>query len=170
MSQAVIDTYKSGLIMVIYPNSLGFAFAVMKDAISVEVTQIVHEKKKPIDNTQLIEKLRRKLAFYEPERLVIPDCKGWDRSKRVDAFIKLIINLASKRKIPFHTYTRDSIRFTFNQFNAHTKHEIAKVISENIPFMKTKLYEKRKCYDSEPYHAGLFDAVSLGVAHFYMTD
>ena len=170
MSQVANDIYKTGLMMVIYPNALGFAYAIMKDALSVEVTQIVHEKKKPIENERLIEKLRRKIAFYEPDKIVIPNYKGWDRSKRVDAFIKLVIEFASKRGIPFFTYTRDSIRFTFNQFNAHTKHEIAQVIARNIPYMKTKLYTRRRCYDPEPYHAGMFDAVSLGVTHFYMTD
>lgn len=59
-----------------------------------------------------------------------------------------------------------TIYFVFSNFNAHTKHEIAKVISENVEYMKEWEIEKRKCFEGESHIAGAFDAVSLGITHF----
>lgn len=162
--------YRSGLILVMYPNALGFGFAIMKDAVTVETAQVVAIKPRPVSNAKALERIREKVAYYEPEAIVIEDYRKSKKSTRVSKLLKAIMDLAKERNIDVHTYSRTDIRFVFSNFNAHTKYEIAKVVSENVPYMKDRLVEKRKCFESEAYPMGAFDAVSLGITHFYMID
>lgn len=162
--------YRSGLIMTLYPNALGFGFAIMKDAVTVETAQVVAIKPRPISNAKALERIREKVAYYEPDTIVIENYQKAKKSTRVSKLLKAIMDFAKDRNIDMHTYSRTDIRFVFSNFNAHTKYEIAKVVSENVPYMKDRLVEKRKCFESEAYPMGAFDAVSLGITHFYMID
>jgi len=170
MSQQTKVEYDTGLIMAIFPNALGFGYAVMKDALTVEATESVAIKPRPISNIDVLERIRQKIAYYEPSTLVIEDHTKSRKSKRVSKLLKKLIEFAEERSITIYTYSRQDIRFAFSNFNAHTKHEIAQTIAEHIPRMKQKLMHKRKCYEGEAYMAGSFDAVSLGITHFYMID
>jgi Holliday junction resolvasome RuvABC endonuclease subunit len=170
MPQKPKKRYQSGLIMTLYPNALGFGFAIMKDAVTVEMAQVVAVKPRPISNAKALERIREKVAYYEPDTIVIEDYQKAKKSARVSKLLKAIADFAKQRNINFYTYSRTDIRFAFSNFNAHTKHEIAKVISENVPYMKDRQIEKRKCFESEAYPMGAFDAVSLGITHFYMID
>ena len=169
MSQ-VTRSHKSGLTMALFPNALGFGFAIMKDALTVEIAQTVAIKPRPISNIKALDKIREKVAYYEPDTIVIEDYVESRKSKRISKLLEEISHFCKERNIGFYTYSRKDIRFVFSNFNAHTKHEIAKVISENINSMKDRLVEKRKCYEGEAYVTGAFDAVSLGITHFYMTN
>jgi hypothetical protein len=169
MSQET-KTYKTGLTMAIFPNALGFGFAIMKDALTVEIAQVIAVKPRPISNAKVFEKIREKIAYYEPDTIIIEDYQKSRKSKRIVKLLKELTNFAKERAISFYAYSRKDIRFVFSNFNAHTKYEIAKVISENVESMKNRLIEKRKCYEGEAYVTGAFDAVSLGITHFYMTD
>jgi hypothetical protein len=44
------------------------------------------------------------------------------------------------------------------------------VIAENIPSLKPKLPEKRKSHEAESYAISIFDAISLGITHFYQSE
>ncbi|MCI2230317.1 hypothetical protein MC378_14150 [Polaribacter sp. MSW13] len=169
MSQE-IKSHKSGLTMALFPNALGFGFAIMKDALTVEIAQTVAIKPRPISNAKVMKKIREKIAYYEPDTIVIEDYQKSRKSKRISKLLKELTQFCKERNINFYTYSRKDIRFVFSNFNAHTKYEIAKAISENIDSMKDRLVEKRKCYEGEAYVTGSFDAVSLGITHFYMTD
>lgn len=169
MSQAT-KTYKTGLKMALFPNGLGFGFAIMKDALTVEIAQSVAVKPRPISNAKVLKKIREKIAYYEPDTIVIEDYQKSRKSKRVSKLLKEITKFCEERSITVHKYSRKDIRFVFSNFNAHTKHEISKVISENVAYMKRWEIEKRKCYEGESHIAGAFDAVSIGVTYFYMTD
>ncbi|MCI5051044.1 MAG: hypothetical protein MRY57_01945 [Candidatus Pacebacteria bacterium] len=169
MSQAP-KTYKTGLTMALFPNGLGFGYTIMKNAITVEIAQSVAVKPRPISNTKVLTKIREKVAYYEPDTIVIEDYQNSRKSKRVSKLLKEIVKFCEERNITLHKYSRKDIRFVFSNFNAHTKHEIAKVISENVAYMKDWEIEKRKCFEGESHITGAFDAVSLGITHFYMTD
>lgn len=161
--------YPSGLTMAIFPNAIGFGYAVMKDAITVEDAQVVAIKQRPIDNQLVLNKVREKIAYFEPETIVVENTNQSKKSKRVSKLIQGIIDFAEERGVEVATYSRDDIRFVFSNFNAHSKHEIAKVIAENVDLMKHRLMKKRRCFEGEAYATGSFDAVSLGVTHFYIS-
>lgn len=165
-----IKKYQSGLIMAIYPNSLGFGLAVMKNAIELEIAQVVSVKPRPISNEKIMDRIREKIAYYEPDTIVIKDCDSQLGSKRTIKLKKKLVDFLKGRGINHVLYSRADIRFAFSNFNAHTKHEIATTIAKHLPQMEKLLMNKRKCYEGEAYTTGAFDAVSLGITHFYMID
>ena len=143
--------YKTGLTMALFPNALGFGFTIMKDALTVEIAQTVAVKPRPVSNAKAMKKIREKVAYYEPDTIVIEDYQKSKKSKRVSKLLKEISEFCKERNIDFYTYSRKDIRFVFSNFNAHTKYEIAKAISKNVDSMKDRLIEKRKCYEGEAY-------------------
>lgn len=159
---------KEQMILSIYPNSIGFGYAVMNNALSVLNSKVVQIK--PVSNTLAIKRVREIIDYYEPKIVVIEDYKGIGsrKSKRIQKMIDSIFRYASKKKVEICKYSRANIRYVFSSFNAHTKYEIACVIAENIKTMEYKLMKPRKTSESEKYMAGAFDAVSLGITHFYM--
>lgn len=159
---------KDEIILSIYPNSIGFGYAVMSSALTVLNSQVVQVK--PVSNVQAMKRIREIINYYEPKVVVIEDYKGIGsrKSKRIQKMIDTISRYAHTKYLKTYSYSRSDIRYVFSSFNAHTKYEIACVIAENVKNMEHKLMKKRKTSESEKYMAGAFDAVSLGVTHFYM--
>ncbi|QHI38058.1 hypothetical protein IMCC3317_34420 [Kordia antarctica] len=168
MSQ--ISNYTTGLTIAIFPNGIGFGYAVMKDALSVEMANVVAIKPRPVLNDKTLEKIREKIAYYEPSTMVIEDPIKASKSKRVAKLLKQLTVLAKERNIKVYTYTRSDIRFVFSNFKAHTKHEIAQVITKQVPYMKNRMMEKRRCFEGEAFITGAFDSIALGITHFYLID
>jgi len=57
-----------------------------------------------------------------------------------------------------------------NVILAHTKHEIAQIINKQVPYMRDRMIQKRRCFEGEAFITGAFDSISLGITHFYMID
>jgi mitochondrial fission protein ELM1 len=74
---------------------------------------------------------------------------------------------AEKKSLLINKYSRNDIRFVFSSFNAHSKHEIAKVITENIKNLPVVLPNKRKSHQPKHYSMSIFDAIALGTTHYY---
>ncbi|NVK52501.1 MAG: hypothetical protein HWD85_06165 [Flavobacteriaceae bacterium] len=164
------EQHKKEIILSIYPNSIGFGYAIMSNALTVLNSQVVQVR--PISNTQALQRMKEIIDYYEPKIVVIEDYRGIGsrKSKRIVKMIDAISRYATKTHLATCKYSRADIRYVFSNFNAHTKYEIACVIAENISSMKHKLMKPRKTSESEKYMTGAFDAVSLGITHFYMNN
>jgi Holliday junction resolvasome RuvABC endonuclease subunit len=162
---------KKSAILSIYPNFRGFGYAIMEEALKVLDAQVISTIR-PVSNQGTLARIRNLIDYYEPSIVVLEDYNGISsrKSMRIKKVIDTIIKYAGKKELNIEMYSRANIRIVFSSFNAHTKHEIATVISENIPVMKTKLMDKRKPDETEKYTAGAFDAVSLGITHFYLKE
>ncbi len=160
--------YQTGLTMAIFPNAMGFGYAVMKNALSLEAEGMIREKKRPISNPEVLAKIREKIAYYQPDVLVVEKVKDNCKSKRIASLLQKVIDYAEENHISIHTYSREDIRFVFSNFNAYTKFEIAQKIRENIPTLKYKPIHKRKPYESEHVNMAIFDAISLVITYFYV--
>lgn len=159
---------KEQIILSLYPNSIGFGFAVMSSALTVLNSQVVQVR--PISNVSAMKRIRKIIDYYEPKIVIIEDYNGIGsrKSKRIQKMIDTISRYAQTKRLKTYSYARSHIRYVFSNFNAHTKYEIACVIAENVKNMGYKLMKPRELGESEKYMAGAFDAVSLGVTHFYM--
>ncbi len=159
---------KDEIILSIFPNAIGFGYAVMSSALTVLNSQVVQVK--PVSNRLAMKRIREIINYYEPKIIVVEDYNGIGsrKSKRIQKMIDTISRYAHTKQLKTFAYARSHIRYVFSSFNAHTKHEIACVIAENVKNMEHKLMKPRKTCESEKYMAGAFDAVSLGVTHFYM--
>ncbi|MFV0571727.1 MAG: hypothetical protein ACK5M1_04740 [Xanthomarina gelatinilytica] len=159
---------RDNVALCLYPNSIGFGYAVLSNALTVLNSQVVQVR--PVSNKQAMKRIREIIDYYEPKVVVVEDYNGIGsrKSKRIQRMIDAIARYATKKHLKVHTYSRADIRYVFSSFNAHTKHEIACVIAENVKSMEYKLMKPRKASESEKYMVGAFDAVSLGITHFYM--
>ena len=114
----------------------------------------------------------KELVDSYPSSVVIledPSGYGSRKSKRIKKIISLIENYAQQVNLPIYKYSRNDMRFVFSSFKAHSKYEIAKVITENINILPVKLPEKRKSHEPEHYSMSIFDAISLAITHYYQT-
>ena len=66
--------------------------------------------------------------------------------------------------------SREHIQNVFEQFGKTTKYGIAVAIVEWFPKLKPQLPRPWKLGHSEQHHQGMFDAISLGITHYYLRD
>lgn len=167
-----IDKNTSKVVLAVFANGRGFGLAVMKDALTVIDAYNVTIRKYPISNKQVLERIKEKISYYLPSVVVLEEPKGYGsrKSKRVQELIQKIASFTQSKGLEVHQYSRNDIRFVFSAFNAHSKYEIATIISDNIPELKAKLPEKRKSHEAESYAISIFDAVSLAITHYYKSE
>lgn len=160
---------RSKVVMAIFAHSRGFSIAILENALTVLNAYNVVIHKYPIRNANILEKVKEKINFYLPEVVILEDSRGYGsrKGKRVKRVINLIENYAISENIAVSKYSRNDIRFVFSAFQAHSKYEIAKVITENVENLPLNLPEKRKSHEPEHYSMSIYDAISLGITHFY---
>lgn len=161
---------KEKFVLAFFPNPLGFGFAFMQNALNLKDYQMV--KLRPVNNKATIKRIKEYIEYYEPDIVVVEDYLGKQsrKSQRIQKLIDCIIACAKDKNIEVRQYAREQIRFVFSEFKAKTKYEISKVITENIPELKKLIKPQRKLWESEPYAQGIFDAVSLGITHYFLTE
>ncbi len=156
-------------ILSVYPNSKGYAYVLM------EGPTIVIEKKmvsiSPVDNHRILKDITDLLKNYIPDALILEDtsCKFSRKGGRGKQLLRSLSLSAKHQGIPVYSYAREDIRLVFEIWRAKSKYEIAEVIAKNIKNFEMLLYPKPKYPDSQKYLTALFDAVSLGITHYYKT-
>jgi Holliday junction resolvasome RuvABC endonuclease subunit len=156
-------------VLAIYPNSKGYAFALMKGPLEIIDKKMVSVS--PVDNTQIISEVKTLMKKLSPDVLVLenPNCKYSRKGPRAAQLLRSIALNAKAQKINVFNYSREDVRFVFEIWKAQTKYEIAEVIAKNIKSFRILLYPKPKYPDTQKYITALFDAVSLGITHYYKT-
>lgn len=159
------------MVLAIFVHARGFSIAIMENALTVINAYNVVIHRYPIRNKDVMKRIKEKIDFYLPEIVILEDAKGYGskKSKRVKKNITLIENYAQSINLSVRKYSRNDIRFVFNTFNAHSKYEIAKVIAENIKQLPISLPKKRESHEPEHYSINIFDAISLGITHYYQS-
>ena len=158
---------KETFVLAFFPNSRGFGYAFMQNAITLKDYQIVTSN--PISNKKLLKKIYGYIEYYAPDIVVLENTNGRQsrKGKRNEILIKSISKYAKAKNIKTVFYSREEIKFVFSQFEAKTKYEISKTISNSIPELKKLIKPKKKLWEAEPYSQGIFDAVSLGITHYF---
>ena len=162
-------TYESlGQMLAIYPNVKGFGYAYFDDE---------HEPKyygmsvaKTPENANYLKRIIAMIQTYQPTTILLPtpDGKYNRKRKRIQELLSDIILYAKKNDMQVRTYSREQIRFVFEQFDANSKLEIAEKICVWMPELEKYKPVHRKSYMPEDYYQGLFDAISLATTHSYM--
>lgn len=162
-------TTKTKVVLAIFAHSRGFAIAIFENALTILNAYNVVIHSYPIQNTKVLNKLKEKIDFYRPDVVVLEDPNGYGtrKSKRIAKLIQRIEKHTTASSLKVAKYSRNDIRFVFSSFNASSKYEIAKVITENIPNLPISLPHKRKSHEPEHYAMKIFDAISLGITHYY---
>jgi len=156
-------------VLAVYPNAKGYAFALMQGPLVILEKKMVGMS--PVENTKVINEVRDLIREYKPQALIIENekCKYSRKRERAKQLLRMLSSMAKKETCEVFSYTREDIRLVFEIWKAMTKYEIAEVIARNLKSFRILLYPKPRYPDSQKYITALFDAVSLGITHYYKT-
>lgn len=157
-------------IIAIYPNTRGFAYAVMDSALDLIEMHLISPKQ--FEFNKIMDLIKEVVSLYGPALVLLEDCNSQHCRKgaRTKQLIRNIAAWTKRKDIPFELYSREQIRDVFVRWNAYSKYEIAEVLSRNIEKLKPLLFDKPKYPDREPNNEALFSAVSMGVTHYFLDD
>lgn len=157
-------------VLAFYPTTHGYAF-VLSEGPDAPFDWGVREIRGDDKNSATVEALKKLIATYHPEAIVIEDAAHGPcrRASRIKNLYKRIEHVAAAEGIEVHRYTRADVREVFEETGAITKHELAVAIAEMIPAFAHRLPRKRKIWMSEDPRQSLFDAAALGLTHFDRT-
>ena len=85
-------------VLAIYPNSTGFGYAVMEDALTPLEAEVVRIN--PICNTKALKRIKEKIDFFEPSIIVLEDPEGKFsvKSLRVKKLIRSVLQHAKQKE------------------------------------------------------------------------
>lgn len=158
------------IVLALYPNSEGIAYAFFYEPGGLIDADIIRIK--PFNNDRLLKTVEKTINYYSATVVVLenPSSSISRKGTRACELIAKIEELAKRKTIPVFRYSREQIRFVFEQFKAITKYEIAEALAELNPQIKNKLPGQRKPWMDEDSQIGLFDALSLAYTHYYLKE
>lgn len=106
-------------------------------------------------------KLLALLEEFNPSAIVIRK----PEMRRKTTMLSTIKRQADSRNIPVRFISRRDVNRAFVGFESN-KYEVASALAKQFPALASKLPPKRKCWQSEDYRMGIFDAAAVGVAYF----
>ncbi len=156
-------------ILALFPTAYGVGYALFHTPKKLVDCGLGHIR--PVNSQKSLERVRQYLSFYEPDIVLV---RGFEKKiaksyKRTQKLIQAISEIAEQKGLKMHTYTRTQIKEVFTQFGKNSKYEISQKIIEWYPHTKEYEYSKRKRWMAENHFAGVFDAISLGIVHYYLT-
>jgi hypothetical protein len=110
------------------------------------------------------EKFLTVLDKFTPSAVVIRERETARKTKKTK-ILATIERQVHSRRIPVRFITRRDVNRAFVGFEAN-KYEVASALAEQFPALASRLPPKRKCWQSEDYRMGIFDAAAVGVAYF----
>ena len=109
-------------------------------------------------------KLLTLLDKFAPSAVVIRKRVTRGNSKKPE-LLSIIERQVRSRRIPLTFITPRDVNRAFVGFESN-KYEVASVLAKQFPALASRLPPKRKCWQSEDYRMGIFDAAAVGVAYF----
>lgn len=161
-------TTKTPVLFCIYPNNRGFGYVLIEDPQKLIDYGIVTIR--PLCNGRILQRIEKMLKYYKAHLVITQEynCPHARYGKRNKKLIDGIVELAQRNNLEVHRYTRIQIRDVFEQFDARTKHEVSQTIAKWLPEIAYRAPKMRKTWQPEDYNMGLFDALSLAYAHYYL--
>ncbi|MBK8296862.1 MAG: hypothetical protein IPK91_06200 [Saprospiraceae bacterium] len=159
---------KSKIVYAIYPNANGFGFVYMSGPRKLIDYGIV--RMNPICNFRLLDKIKDSITYFKPMVLILldPEGKSSRTGNRIRSLISRITAFAKNENLHVAHISRDEIRDVFENFGVTSKFEISQWLLTEFKELETRRPKKRKLWTSEDRNTGLFDALSLAMAWFYM--
>lgn len=158
------------LILVLYPNTRGFAFVVFEGPFAPVDWSVVDVRDRD-KNRRCLQRIESVLAEFSPAAVVLqhmarPEARRAQRVRQLNADIEA---LAEAQALPVFKYSRESVLRTFARHGHFTRRHIAGLIVKHIPAFERLLPPPRKIWKSEDARMALFDATALAWL-FYQID
>lgn len=157
-------------ILALFPNARGIGYVALSNPKTLVDFGIATVR--PLCNKQLIQRVTQLIDYTKPTVITVQDPAGLHTrtGKRTQRLIRRIHALAKERNLNVHQYSREEIREVFEQFSARTKYEISQVLAKWHPQLKPHAPDERKLWAREDYWQGMFDALSLALTHYFLSD
>ena len=164
----MITRRRYDLVLAIYPQSRGFAFALFESWLS-PVDWGIHEARGPRKNAQCLARINSLLELHMPDVIVLQDMSnpGTRRVPRIQELNRRIAELAHLRGIVVHKYSRARVLDHFMERGGTTKQKIAETIAKQVPAFSLYVPPERKPWMSEDPRMGIFDAAALAWMYFH---
>jgi hypothetical protein len=104
------------------------------------------------------------LDEFRPSAVVIRE-RLTGRTAKQTRMLMIVERRARSRRILVRRISRRTVNRAFVGFERN-KHEVASALARKFPALASRLPPRRKCWQSEDYRMGIFDAAALGVAYF----
>ena len=147
-------------------TSRGLGYAVLEGGRSL--VESSHTSVRNADkNKQCMAKVKKLVAFYRPDMLVLPDVAAGKsrRSARIKRLHREVVNSAAKGKLQFESISEKQLRSLLLGNPNGTKQVIAETLAKRFPDeLALRLPPKRRPWDSADSRMDVFDAVALAMA------
>jgi len=155
-------------VLALYPSPQGIAFVLFEDSLSL-VDWGLTEMKGQTKNEHCIQFVERIVDRYSPDVIVIQDTdqRGSRRDERVRALYRSFGTLASVKGIDVARYAKADVNKAFDAAGALRKQERAQLVAAMLPALSHRIPPLRKPWMSEHPRMPLFEAASLGIAHYF---
>src|SRR6266849_8360875 len=104
------------------------------------------------------------LDEFRPSTVVVRE-RLTGRTAKQTRMLATIERQARSRRVPVRRLSRRDVNRAFVGFESN-KYEVASALARQFPALASRLPPRRKCWQSEDYRMGIFDAAALGVADF----
>lgn len=160
---------RHGLVLGIFPNTRGFAFALFEGPLAPVDWGIIRIRGKN-KNRRCLRRIARLFGQYAPDVVVLQDMSegGTQRARRIRSRNEAIEVLAGTQDIQIFTYSRSRVRQCFAMNGLRSRHAMAEAIAKHIPMFKRFLPPVRKIWMTEDPRIGLFEAIGL-ILVFYQS-
>lgn len=155
-------------ILCLYPNTYGVAYAIFDSPKKLIDYGMGHIR--PVCSKKSLLRVQKYIGYYKPDVVLVRELSCKKMNKRTQKLIEKICDEVKSQGLGVHRYSREQIRQIFAQFEKTSKYQIHKKILEWFPKMKGLEFSKRKRWMSECPNIGVFDAVALGLVHYYLTE
>ncbi len=160
---------KHTLVLGIFPNTRGFAFALFEGPLAPVDWGIVRIREKQ-KNRRCIERISQLFGRSSPDILLLQDMDEprAHRAARVRDLNEAISVLAETQGIHTLAYSRARVRRCLDAQGFRIRHQMAEAIGKHIPMLKRFVPPQRKLWMAEDPRMALFEAVGL-VLTFYQS-
>lgn len=155
------------LVMSIYLNSRGFAFALFEGPLAPCDWAVIEVRGKH-KRDRIKMRVDALFARYRPDVLVLQDTSrgGTARPHHIRHINDEIAEMAAGYSIPLELVSRQQVRQRFAYLGQVTKDAVAAAITKHIPAFERFLPPPRKAWMSEHARMGIFDAAALALTFF----
>lgn len=159
-------THAPALMLAVHPTSKGFGWALFEGPQALVHWGIASARGDR--STTSMKRFQQLLDQYQPTILLLEKFAGPGvrRNDRLRDLAASMQGTATSRDMGTHIYSRADIGRLVAGNPKTTRHKVALAVSERLPFLKMRLPNERKVWESEKERQCLFDAVALGIAHY----
>jgi hypothetical protein len=152
-------------VLAIDPTSRGFGFVVLESPATL-VDWGVKVIRQP-NETRAMARVLDLVRHYMPEIILVEDHnKGSRRCARIQSMLAGVGRLATEEGLKIRHVSVSRVKEVFRTFRAHTKHEIAHAVAQQLPELAPRLPPYRKAWMSEDYQMAIFDAAAFALTYF----